>query len=171
MKKQVTLITWAGLPEGAESERLLRPFLAASGVEAQLADWRDTAVDFSAFDLVVLRSCWNYHLHAKEFTEWLVCTATRAPILNKPDTVLWNSNKFYLRQLEEMGIQIVPTCFVSGGEQINQRQREQIDSWKKIVVKPAISASAYQTRVFERENRPAPEKLVELVDGNDFLVQ
>src|SRR5262249_44381789 len=75
------------------------------------------------------------------------------------------------RELEDLGIQIVPTCFVPGSEQVNDRHREQIDSWKKIVVKPAVSASAHQTRVFEPEKLPSPEELAKLVDGNDFLVQ
>src|SRR5215469_10426418 len=98
MKKRVALITWAGFPQSAENEQLLLPLLAASGVDAQMVDWRDTAADFSGFDLVVLRSCWNYHLHAKEFADWLIRTADQNPVLNKTDTVLWNSYKFYLRE-------------------------------------------------------------------------
>jgi len=41
MTKNVALITWAGLPEGAESERLLVPHLKARGVEARMIAWRD----------------------------------------------------------------------------------------------------------------------------------
>src|SRR5262245_33628255 len=113
MKKQIALITWAGLPEGAESEQLLLPLLAARGVDARMVDWRDSEIDFSAFDLVVLRSCWDYHLHAEEFGAWLERAASAAPILNNIETVVWNSNKFYLRELTAQEIAIAPTCFVS----------------------------------------------------------
>jgi len=171
MNKPVALITWAGLPQGAESEQLLLPLLAASGVNARMVDWRDTSVAFSSFDLVVLRSCWDYHLHANEFTEWLLRTKRVATVLNKVDTILWNSNKFYLRELEERGIQIAPTCFVSSGEEFDHRHLQKIQSWTKVVVKPAISASAHKTWVFELRNLPSADELAELMGGADFLVQ
>jgi len=171
MKKRVALITWAGLPQGAESEQLLLPLLAASGVDAQMMDWRDSSVAFSEFDLVVLRSCWNYHLHAKEFADWLIRTAGQRPILNKADTVLWNSYKFYLRELKALGIEIAPTCFVSGGEGMNEDHLAQAQGWEKVVVKPAISASAYKTWLFGREELPPAEEIAELMHGKDFLLQ
>lgn len=171
MKKRVAVITWAGLPQGAESEQLLLPLLAASRLDARMVDWRNASVDFSTFDLIVLRSCWDYHLHAQEFAEWLKSTARAAPVLNQLDTVLWNSNKFYLRELGAQGIQIAPTCFVSGREQMNDRDLAQTQSWVKVVAKPAVSASAYRTRVFERRNLPLPEELSDLMDGKDFLLQ
>src|SRR5262249_38668307 len=120
MKKRVALVTWSGLLHGAESEQLLLSSLAAHGVDARMVDWRDVAVDFSQFELIVLRSCWNYHLHAKEFADWLVRTAARTPILNEAATVLWNSYKFYLRELKAKGVEIVPTCFVSSNESMHE---------------------------------------------------
>jgi len=171
MKRQVALISWSGLSQGAESEQLLMPLLAARGVDAQMVDWRNASVHFSQFDLLVLRSCWDYHLHVQEFTEWLLRTSRVAPILNLVDTVLWNSSKFYLRELEEKGIPIAPTCFVSGDERIRQSLPAQIQTWGKVVVKPAISASAYKTRVFERGSVPSLDALGGLMEGKDFLVQ
>lgn len=171
MKNRVGLITWAGLPDGAESEQLLLRLLSANGIDARMVDWHDASIDFGKFDLIVLRSCWDYHLRAQEFAEWLRRTAHVAPILNKVDTVLWNSNKFYLRELEAQGIQIAPTCFVFGGERVSCGQQALVQSWEKIVVKPAVSASAHKTWLFERQNMPSPEGLAELMGGADFLAQ
>src|ERR1700704_1870261 len=98
MKRKVALITWSGLPEGAESERLLLPYLAAAGIETKIVDWRSAAFDFSQFDLIVLRSCWDYHLRAAEFIDWLRRTSEAAPVLNSLATVQWNRNKVYLRE-------------------------------------------------------------------------
>ena len=169
--KRVALITWSGLPEGAESEQLLLPLLAHRGVDARLVDWRDSSVDFGSFDLLVLRSCWDYHLQFKEFTEWLLRTKRVVPILNDVDTVLWNSNKFYLRDLEDKGIVIAPTFFVSAGEPIDEDHLDGMRDWKRIVVKPAVSASAYKTHVFEQGNLPTAKRLTELMAGQDFLAQ
>jgi glutathione synthase/RimK-type ligase-like ATP-grasp enzyme len=171
MKKTIALITWAGLPQGAHSEQLLIPLLAANGVAARMVDWRDPSARFNQFDLLVLRSCWDYHLHVQEFTEWLHRTKRIAPILNYVDTVLWNSNKFYLRELQERGIPIVPTAFVSGDERIREALPAQMDSWEKVVVKPAISASAYKTRVLERGDVPPVDVLADLMGDADFLAQ
>src|SRR5690242_13277541 len=118
MKKTIALVTWSGLPEGAESERLLLPHLAASGADAEFVIWRDAARDFSRFDLVILRTCWDYHLRVAEFIEWLRHAASAAPVLNALETVLWNHNKFYLQELEAQGIRIAPTVFFSGRETV-----------------------------------------------------
>jgi glutathione synthase/RimK-type ligase-like ATP-grasp enzyme len=169
--KRVALITWAGLPEGTESEQLLVPLLAARGVDAQMVDWRDDSVNFSNFDLIVLRSCWDYHLHAQKFADWLHRVKRVVHVLNDVDTVLWNSNKFYLRELEERGIQIAPTCFLNGGEEIAEEHLAQIESWEKIVVKPAVSASAYKTHLFPRSHLPSLRQLAELMENEPFLLQ
>ena len=169
--RRVALITWSGLREGAESEQLLLPLLAQRGVEATLVDWRDPAADFGAFDLLILRSCWDYHLHYCEFTGWLSRAGRVVPVLNKLETVLWNSNKFYLQQLESQGIEIAPTCFVSAGGDLGSLDLAKIECWSEIVVKPAVSASAHKTYRFAKGALPSQQTLKELMDSRAFLVQ
>jgi len=175
-KRRIALITWSGLPEGAESERLLLPHLAAGGVDAQLVNWSDPASDYARFDLVVLRTCWDYHLRIADFTEWLRRTARVAPVLNALETVLWNHNKFYLHELEAQGIQIAPTVFVAGGgsvgsASVGSEDRARILSWKKVVVKPAISATAHNTWLTEGADFLADAELARRMQGAPFLVQ
>ena len=171
MTKRIALITWAGLPEGTQSERLLLRCLAADGVDASMADWRDPAIDFGQFDLLVLRSCWDYHLQPHEFSAWLGAIAWHVPVLNDIETVLWNSNKFYLRELPSRQIEIPPTCFVSAGSMVSHVEFAEIESWPGSVVKPAISASAHKTWLFERGTLPSPQKLAALMQGEAYLVQ
>jgi len=171
MKKKVALITWSGLPEGAESERLLLPHLAAADVRAEIVDWRAAGVDFSEFNLVVLRSCWDYHLRGDEFIEWLRRTSRALRILNGPETVLWNRNKFYLRELAAMEIEIAPTVFVAGREAIGKTARAKIEAWRKVVVKPAVSASAHNTWLADGAAFPADAELQQKMHGEAFLIQ
>jgi glutathione synthase/RimK-type ligase-like ATP-grasp enzyme len=170
MKRRLALITYSGLPDGAESERLMLPHLEAAGVETEIVDWRSAGCDFSKFDLIVLRSCWDYHLHTAEFTEWLRHVAQVAPVLNLVDTVLWNHNKFYLREVEALGIEIAPTIFVNHAEALGAEQAA-IRNWEKIVVKPAISASAHNTSLMYGETFSAESDPVRKMQGRPFLVQ
>jgi len=170
MKKRLALITYSGLPCGAESERLMLPHLATAGVETEIVDWRSTLCDFSQFDLIVLRSCWDYHLRGNEFTEWLRRTAGEVPVLNDPKTVLWNLNKFYLREMPTIGIEIAPTVFVNGGP-ITSSAWQGIRSWKKSVVKPAVSASAHKTWLFDSVAVPDEDELNSKLKGEAFLIQ
>ena len=169
--KKVALITWSGLPEGAESERMLLPHLAAAGVEPHIVDWRTTDVSFSQFDLVVLRSCWDYHLCAAEFTEWLRRTASSTAVLNDVKTVLWNRDKFYLGELAAMGIEIAPSIFVNGSGTISSSAWQEIKSWKKSVVKPAVSASAHKTWLFDSAAVPDEDELKSEMEAEPFLIQ
>lgn len=171
MKKRLALITWSGLPQGAESERLILPYLAAAGIDTEIVGWRSAETDFSKFDLIVLRSCWDYHLRGDEFTQWLHRVARVVPVLNSLDTVLWNLNKFYLREMPAIGIEIAPTVFVNGSGPIASSACQDIRSWKKSVVKPAVSASAHKTWLFDGAALPKEDELKSKMQDQPFLVQ
>ena len=176
MKKRLALITWSGLPQGAESERLMLPHLAAAGIETQILDWRTMdgkSPEFvpSQFDLIILRTCWDYHLRGTEFTEWLQRTAAVAPVLNDLETVLWNRSKFYLQEMQGQGIRIAPTVFVSATRAVPPEDWRQVLNWQKIVVKPAVSATAHKTWLFESATLPNEDELKNKMQGEPFLVQ
>jgi glutathione synthase/RimK-type ligase-like ATP-grasp enzyme len=168
-KKRVALITWSGLPRGGESERLVLPYLASAGVDARFVDWRDPALDITQFDLVVLRTCWDYHLRIAEFLNWLQQVACTVPVLNTPETVLWNYSKFYLQELEAQGIEIAPTVFVADGS-LSAADRERILGWQKIVVKPAVSATAHNTWLAESKSFFQGKEPAQKMQGS-YLVQ
>jgi glutathione synthase/RimK-type ligase-like ATP-grasp enzyme len=170
MKKHLALITYSGLPHGAESERLMLPHLARAGVETEIVDWRSSGCDFRKFDLIVLRSCWDYHLGVAEFIGWLQRVAQTAQVLNPIDMVLWNHNKFYLREVEALGIEIVPTIFVNHAKELGAEQATTIRTWQNMVVKPAISASAHNTRLMDGATWSADDEVVRIMKG-PFLVQ
>jgi glutathione synthase/RimK-type ligase-like ATP-grasp enzyme len=171
MKKRLALITWTGLPQGAASERLMLPYLAAAGVETQIIDWRSAGFHPSKFDLLVLRSCWDYHLRGTEFTEWLRRIAREVLVLNDLPTVLWNQNKFYLQELERRGIGIAPAIFATGREMIATEEWRRIKQWPQIVIKPAVSASAHKTCLMDSMALPTDAELARQMGGGPFLIQ
>jgi len=44
--------------------------LRERGVDAQPAVWDDAAIDWDAYDLVIVRSAWDYSARRDEFVAW-----------------------------------------------------------------------------------------------------
>ncbi|ATG50386.1 hypothetical protein CFK38_01745 [Brachybacterium vulturis] len=100
--------------DAADTMRDAVPLLAAlhrRGAEARAVDWADPEVDWAGFDLVVLRSPWDYAVRPREFDAWLERADSLTRVLNEPALVRWNMDKRYLAQLETAGIPGVPTSY------------------------------------------------------------
>jgi len=169
----IALATYAALPTLADDDRLLVDALAQRGARAVPAVWDDATVDWRAFDAVVIRSCWDYHLRLAEFTAWLDrLQALGVVVCNPPDVLRWNADKTYLRALAASGVRVVPTAWVPRGDQRTLRHVLQSAGWDDAVVKPTISASAWQTW---RTSRAAADdhepRYRALVAHGDALVQ
>ncbi len=64
------------LPEPDPDEELLLDAFRKAGMRAELLAWDDPHGNPGAFDLCVLRSCWNYYQDPKAFLTWIVAAAT-----------------------------------------------------------------------------------------------
>ena len=141
-----------------ETERPLITLFQNHGISAEPVIWNNTVVQWQNYDGVLIRSVWDYHLHRAEFESWLYLLETKnIYTLNPVAVIRQNRNKFYLRQLEQSGIEIVPTVFIEKTNQLNLSPVES-KGWQKMVIKPAVSASAYRTSLFEAKDLPAIEK-------------
>ena len=125
----------------------LKPELAAYGLSAALVAWDDPVVDWSAFRLCVIRATWDYHLRLPEFLAWAERVAAQTALWNPLDLVRWNTHKGYLRDLERQGVAIVPTIWAPRGTSLDLAALLAERGWTRAVVKPAVSASAYATRL------------------------
>jgi hypothetical protein len=95
----IALVTCAQLAEG-EDAQVLGPALSALGMRSCWQVWDGPAVDWSAFDLAVLRSTWDYPADRHRFVAW----AESVPRLaNAVDVVAWNSDKRYLHDVAPDG--------------------------------------------------------------------
>lgn len=135
-KPRVALVTCAELPELDPDDRLLLGPLAARGVRAEPVAWDAPDVNWSAYQLAVLRSPWDYAPRREEFVAWAAAVPNLA---NPAEVVRWNTDKRYLGELAEAGVRLVPTTWVAPGV-----------SWRpptggEYVIKPAISAGSRDT--------------------------
>ena len=115
--------------------RLLLSAAAAHGHAASIDVWDDPAVDWAAFDVVVVRSCWDYAARREEFLTW----ARSVPTLRNPaDVLTWNTDKAYLRTLAEHGVPTIETRW-------NVRTGDDLGDATEWVVKPSVSAGSRDT--------------------------
>ncbi|MEV0384178.1 hypothetical protein [Nonomuraea sp. NPDC050643] len=118
---------------GEDDER--DPVLAAwreAGIDGRAERWDDPAVDWSAYDAVVVRSVWDYVLRREEFLAWAREVESVTRLLNPYAVLESNTDKTYLR---ELGVPTVPTHWSSEG----------LPDWPEYVVKPSISGGARDT--------------------------
>jgi glutathione synthase/RimK-type ligase-like ATP-grasp enzyme len=117
--KRVALATSSLHPKLDTDGALLLPAFAAVGIDAQPAIWDDASVDWSAYDLCVVRSTWDYHNRLEEFLAWTETVSTKTQLWNSPDTIRWNAKKTYLQELADSGISIVPTLWLPKGSHVD----------------------------------------------------
>lgn len=126
-----------------DDEALLLPALRAAGAQPVVVVWDDPALDWTAFDVVVLRSTWDYTMRRDEFLAWVTATDAVTRLRNRPDVVRWNSDKTYLRELAGYGLPVVPTEFFSPGD------RPAFPAGVPFVVKPTVSAGSRNTARYD----------------------
>lgn len=153
----IALVTCARIPELTDDDRLLATALGELGVETRAVVWDDPSVDWAAFDAVVIRSTWDYHRRIDEFLAWLDrLDACGANVWNPVPVLRWNTNKSYLRDLD---VARVPTVFVPAGGDTSVAM--QANGWRRAVVKPAVSATAFETYVVEEGGVAVRDVLVQ----------
>jgi glutathione synthase/RimK-type ligase-like ATP-grasp enzyme len=160
---RVALATCAEIPDLEPDDRLLLPALAAYGIEGVPAVWDDSAVEWDAFDLVVLRSTWDYAERRDEFLAW-------ARLLRRVENPLplleWNTDKRYLERLATAGVPTVPTRFVAPGAAFEPPA-------ELFVVKPSVSAGGRSSARFEPGEVDAARALVTTIhaEGRTAMIQ
>ena len=161
---RVALATSEKWPQLSPDDQPVGDELSRVGIFADYAVWSDPNVDWRAFDLVVIRSCWDYHLRLGEFLAWLDRLAERGvPVENERAVVRWNAHKSYLLDLERKGVRIPATLLLRQGSKAPHPETS------RLVVKPAVSASAYETHLVN--DADAPAVLERLLAQGDVVVQ
>ena len=146
MSRRVALATYSLAPTLAPDDQLLIPALASRAIRGEPVIWSDDAALWTAFDAVVVRSCWDYHLRFPEFVAWLNrLDASGVAVWNSAALIRWNADKRYLLDLARRGVATIPTMIVPRGHGGDVESFALAEGWKRFVLKPAVSASGYET--------------------------
>ena len=148
----IAFVTSQQYPQLTADDHLAVLELERAGLTVRPAIWTDARVDWSAFDLVILRSMWDYHLQGGAFFRWLqMLEVTDARVWNPLPLARWNADKRYLRDLGEAGIRIVPTVWFERGERPDLLHAMEVQGWREAVIKPVMSSTAFRTWRVRRE--------------------
>lgn len=174
---RIALVTAAGVEVETLDDRWLTDALSKEhGVDVRTPRWDDPALsdaDWASFDAVCLRSCWDYHLRYDEFIEWFT-RVERAGVrwINPAAGMRWNSHKRYLLDLRREGVPIADLRFVPRGGACDLEALLAETGWTEVIVKPAVSASAYRTwRSGAVSPEVSRERLREMLAESDAIVQ
>jgi len=125
--------------------------------------WHDPTVDWAAFELLVIRSTWDYSYRIGEFVPWLERVSEVAPLLNCPHLIRWNLDKSYLLELAGHQVPVIATEVAEAPSEVwPALSRVESDF---VVVKPLVSAGARDTGLYRRDDPEAGELALRIVVG------
>jgi len=163
----LVLVTGSSMPKPDLESHLLLEILERRGVSARLVPW-DSAYDWAATDVVVIRSPWDYFERLDEFLEWTQRVESITRLANPSTVVRWNTHKGYLLDLAAADVAIVPTRLVPQGT-IDVPTELLPDG--EIVVKPAVSVGAIGALRSRSDDPRAAAHIIDLARNGDVLVQ
>jgi len=145
---RIALATCRELPDWEVDDRPFHAALKGRGAELHLPAWDDPEVDWAGFDLVLIRTTWDYMERREEFVAWAERVATATRLRNPPAVVRWNTHKAYLRELAKLGAPLAPTVWLDAGTSATVRDVLDFHGWDWAFVKPLVGATARETLRF-----------------------
>ncbi|HEY1954584.1 MAG TPA: hypothetical protein VGH28_03215 [Polyangiaceae bacterium] len=140
----IAFVTSAELAELTADDRLAIPHLEARGARVVPAVWTDERVRWDTFDLVVLRSPWDWHVDPARFAAFVESLERRVRVENRR-TAAW-LDKRYLARLGQAGVRVVPTEVVASRDDLAAKVAKYNEP---LVLKPATAAGASRTERFD----------------------
>lgn len=157
---------------------LVAEALENEGLRVTIKSWSDSEFDWSSSRYILVRTPWDYFERSNEFMAWFDSTSKKTEFINSPTMIRWNFDKNYLKDLQQKGIAIPKTYFISKGSRLTLKMALQksaeafgrtCDTW---VLKPCVAAGAYNTFKFKSsEIKTYEERFKKLISEADFMLQ
>jgi len=163
VKPVIAIATCAELPVADDDGVLLADSLATVGIESVPVIWDAPERPWSDFDLVVLRSTWDYTEKLPAFLDFVEHLAR---VENSAEVVRWNTDKHYLDDLARRAIPTIPTTYAHRGDDLVLPEGS-------VVVKPTVGAGSMGAEQFGPDQHAEAAAHVErlVVQGKVAMVQ
>ena len=154
-----------------DDEHAIHP-LSELGWQVSTVSWRQTHTAWCDFDIVIIRSTWDYWNDVPAFLDTLERINRETLLANRLDLVRWNLAKTYMRDLQQKGVGIVPTLWANRLEANFLRKYQGKLDADEIVVKPVIGANGEDAfRVSRDDTAERLESIAACFQNRDCMVQ
>ncbi len=169
-KKKIILVTCEGKAAGSVDDEFLRQALTAQSIAFETRVWSDQAVNWSDATAVVIRTTWDYQRNLPSYLAWVDKVGGQTKLYNPAPVIRWNSSKHYLHDLEARGLPIVPTRIFNRLDHLMAELGNLHQTWSRLIMKPAVSASAELTYLFDHKD-DVEEIARKILARGDLLIQ
>ncbi len=159
---RVAIATCRGVDVDPDGPFLLDA-LHDAGLKGELTVWDDPSVNWSVYDLVVIRSTWDYWSRRAEFLAW---AKSIKHLVNPYPVIEYSTDKHYLADLEKHGVKIIPSHFCDIGKKPRFFDHD-------FVVKPCVAAGSRDAERYRADQHEEARHHVEALHakGLDAVLQ
>lgn len=170
---KVAILASAGLLPSTEDRRVdayeldeqmqaLKPAFDQFGLELDVLLWQTAKEKADQYDLFLPLLVWDYveDDNPTKLIQVLKFLQNKSKVLNDVDTIIWNSNKNYLQELQKKGAPTIESIIIPKvSEDI---VNDCFDKWNtdKLVIKPLVGANAWRQILFKKgDSFPSEDEL------------
>ncbi len=126
--------------------------LQALGHDVSSPSWTSRQVLWHRFDVVIVRTTWDWYHDPEKFRDWIARVAMRTKMLNPPTCLQWGLDKRFLLDLAAAGVPVVPTLAMNVPDIKRATTWARHNGYEKLVLKPSLSAGAIGIEIVNSEN-------------------
>lgn len=170
--KKCAFLTMDSLENYVCMDQLLIEPMAAAGWSVDEVSWRKKNVAWEEFQIVIIRSPWDYQTDPEAFFRVLETIDSKTHLENSLSIVKWNLDKSYLKKLDAHGVEIIPTQW--GCDLTPEELSENFGAFDspEIILKPVVSANADDTFRLDRSTALKSESMLcKLFARRRYMVQ
>ena len=154
-----------------DDEHAIKP-LRALGWQVSTVSWRQTRIAWRDFDIVIIRSTWDYWNDVPTFLDTLERINRETLLANGLELVRWNLAKTYMRDLRKKGVGIVPTLWANSLDVDFFTKYQAELGTDEIVVKPVVGANGEDAfRVSKDDTTERLESISACFHQRDCMIQ
>ncbi len=153
-----------------QEDQLVQDALEKLGLHVKRVAWDDTSFNWKKTKVAVIRATWDYFYRFSEFSAWLENVSATTQLINCKALLQWNTNKIYLLELQEKGIQIPETFVIKKGSCFTLQELHELLGWEHTILKPCISGAARHTYNLNKNNLAEHESIFTKLQQTEALL-
>jgi glutathione synthase/RimK-type ligase-like ATP-grasp enzyme len=153
-------------------DSLIQKSMEKLGLKVFRTSWSNPNFDWTTTKAAFFSTTWDYFERFEEFSKWFEKVKNETLLINSHQTIKWNLDKHYLKDLEKAGINIPETLFAEIKSNISLNDFFFSSGWENAVLKPIVSGAARHTYRINKRNIVKYKNLFsELLKSEGMMLQ